>query len=77
MRDDDRLRAESPRERAAHCRAHAACLRLVARREHDAGADDHRPPAQARVVALLHRRVERVDVGVQDRRLVHCERMFA
>ena len=44
-------------------------LRLVAGREHDPAADDHRPAAQARVVSLLDRRVERVEVGVQDRRL--------
>ena len=55
--------------RAAHRGADAERLRLVAGGEHDPAADDHRPAAQARVVALLDRRVERVEVGVQDRRL--------
>ena len=63
------LRAQPARLPAAHRRAHAARPRLVARREHDAAADDHRPAAQPRIVALLDRRVERVEVGVQDRRL--------
>ena len=54
------------RLRPAHRRAHAARLRLVARGEHDAAADDHRPAPQPRVVALLDRRVERVEVGVQN-----------
>ena len=53
---------------AAHRGAHAERLRLVAGGEHDAAADDHRPAAQPRVVALLDRRVERVEVGVEDRR---------
>ena len=45
-RHDDRVRAEPPRLPAAHRRAHAERLRLVARGEHDAAADDHRPAAQ-------------------------------
>ncbi len=79
-RDDDRVRAQAARLRAAHRRAHAVRLRLVARGEHDARPDDHRPAAQPRVVALLDRRVERVEVGVQDRRLVDtniCSHMAA
>ena len=51
---------------SAHRGAHAVGLGLVAGREHDAAADDHRPAAQRRVVALLDRCVERVEVGVQD-----------
>ena len=71
-------RAQAPRLPAAHRRAHAERLRLVARGEHDAAADDHRAAAQARVVPLLDRRVEGVEVGVQDRRLVLVhEHMFA
>ena len=54
---------------AAHRALHAERLRLVAGREHHAAADDHRPPAQPRVVALLDRREERVEVGVEDRGL--------
>ncbi len=74
-RDDDGPRAQPPRQPAAHRRAHPVRLRLVARREHDPAADDDRPPAQPRVVALLDRRVERVEIGVQDGRLGH-EHMF-
>ena len=68
-RDDDRLGAQPAGLAAAHGGADAVHLRLVARGEHHAAADDDRPPAQARVIALLDRRVERVEVGVQDRRL--------
>jgi hypothetical protein len=42
----------------------------------DSAADDHRPPPKCRVVALLHRCVERVEVGVQDRRFACHEHMF-
>ena len=73
--DHDRLRAQPARLRAAHRRADAVRLGLVARREHDPRADDHRPAAQARVVPLLDRREERVDVGVQDGRLA-CARTY-
>ena len=51
---------------SAHRRAHAERLGLVAGGEHDAHADQHRPAAQRGVVALLDRRVERVEIGVQD-----------
>ena len=71
--DDDRLRAQAPRPRLAHRGADAVRLRLVARGEDDAAADDHRSAAQARIVALLDRRVEGVEVGVEDRH----EHMFA
>ena len=74
---DDRLRAQAAGIRAAHRGAHAVRLGLVAGREHDSRPDDDRPPAQARVVSLLDRRVERVEIGVQDRRLGQHERMFA
>ena len=67
--DDDRLRAQTARLRPTHRASDAVRLGLVAGRQHDAGADDHRPAAQARVVALLDRRVERVEIGVQDRRV--------
>src|SRR5215218_8376799 len=56
---------------------HSERLRLVAGREHDAHADDHRPPAQPRVVALLDGREERVQVGVQYRGFRGHEHMFA
>jgi hypothetical protein len=76
-RHHDRLRAKPARLPAAHGGADAECLGLVARREDDSRADDHRPPAQAGVVPLLNRRVERVDVGVEDRSDGRHEHMFA
>ena len=63
--------------RAAHGGAHAVGLRLVAGREHHPGADDHRTALQPRIVSLLDRGEERVEIGMQDRRGIHCERMFA
>ena len=64
----DGVRAQPARAAAAHRRPDPVRLRLVARREDDAGSHDHRPPAQARVVTLLDRREEGVEVGVKDRR---------
>ena len=61
----------------AHRRLDAARLRLVAGGEHDAAPDDHGPAAELGVVALLDGREERVEVGVQDRRLRAHEHMFA
>ena len=60
-----RLRAQLPGLPAAHRGPHAVRLRLVAGGQHHPGADDHRPAAQPRVVALFHRGVEGVQVGVQ------------
>ena len=76
-RHHDGLRAEPPGLDAAHGRAHPEGPGLVAGGQHDAAADDHRPPPQPRVVALLDRRVERVEVGVEDRGLAAHEHMFA
>ena len=76
-RHNDGLGAERPRLPPVHRGAHAAPLRLVAAREHDAAADDHGPPAQVRCVALLDRGVERVEIGVQDGGLAVHEQMFA
>ena len=67
--DDDRSRAEAPGEPDAHRRVDAVGLRLVARSEDHPAADEHGPAAQVRTIALLHRREERVDVGVENRRL--------
>ena len=75
--NDDRVGAEPARKREAHRRVHAVRLRLVAGRKDDPAADDHGPSAQPGVIPLLDRREERVDVGVQDRRLVLHEHMFA
>ena len=66
-RDDDRVRAETARDRAAHRGADAECLRLVARGEDDSGADDDRAAEQPRLVTLLDRGEERVEIGMEDR----------
>ena len=64
--DDHGLRAQPAGARAAHRGADPVRLRLVARRQHDAPADDDRAAAQPRIVTLLDRREERVEVGVED-----------
>ena len=74
---DDRLRAQPERLRSAHRRGDPERLRLVAGRQHHARPHDDGTAAQAGVVSLLDRRVERVDVCVQDRRLARHEHMFA
>ena len=66
-RDDDRVRAAAPRLAAVHRGTHAERLGFVARSQHHSAADDDRLPAQAGIVTLLDRRVERVEVGVEDR----------
>jgi hypothetical protein len=78
-RDHDRLRAHHPRPAAAHRRPHPAGPRLVAGGQHDPATDDHRTAAQRRVIALFDRCVERVEVGVEDRRGrgTGHERMFS
>ena len=63
------MRAEAAGLAAAHRGADAVGPGLVAGREHDSRPDDRRPAAQATIVSLLDRREERVEVGVQDRRL--------
>ena len=67
-RHDDRLRAEAARLAAAHRRLDAVRLRLVAGREHDSAAHDHGSPAQVRIVALLDRGEERIEVGMENGR---------
>ena len=54
---------------AAHGAAHAARPGLVAGGHDHPAPDDDRAPAEAGVVALLDRREEGVEVGVQDRGL--------
>src|SRR5262249_44795355 len=75
--DDDRVRAEKPGPPAAHRGPDPIRLGLVTRCEYDAGADDDGASAQPGIVALLHRRVERVEVGMEDRRLAGHEHMFS
>jgi hypothetical protein len=60
---------------ASHRGSDAEGLGLIARGEHDPSSDDDRPATEPRVVALLDRRIEGVEVGVEDRGFVH-ERMF-
>ena len=64
---DDQAGAQPARLPSVHRRAHAERLGLVARGEHDTAADGDGLAAQARVVALLDRREEAVEVGVEDR----------
>ena len=52
---------------ARHATLHTEPLRLVRRGQHHAAADGDGPPAQLRVQQLLDRRVEGVEIGVQDR----------
>ena len=76
-RHDDRIRAQPARHPSAHGGPDAARLRLVTRSQHHPSAHDDRPPAQIRVVALLDRRVEGVEVSVEDGGLTGHEHMFA
>src|SRR6202035_2221079 len=62
-RDDDRLGAQTARLGLSHRSPHAACLRLVARREHHSAPDEHRPAAEPRIVSLLYRCVEGIEVS--------------
>jgi hypothetical protein len=64
--DDDRMGTAPPRLAAAHPAADAVRARLVAGGHDHPTADDDRAPAQGRVVTLLDRREERVDVGMED-----------
>ena len=73
---DDRMWAQPSGLSAAHRGADAVRLRLVARRENDTGADDHRSATEPRVVTLLDGRVEGVEIGVKDLRLGRQEHMF-
>ena len=75
-RDHGSLGAGPARFAAVHGGVDPTGLGFVAGREDDARADDHRPAAQRRVVTLLDRRIEGVEVGVQDGRGGH-EPMFA
>jgi len=52
-RHHHRVGAQSPGLKDAHGRAHATALGLVARRQDNAGADDHRPPVEPGVIALF------------------------
>ena len=75
--DEDQLRAELARPPPRHAAAHAERPRLVGGREHHAAADRDRLAAQRRVEQLLDRRIEGVEVGMEDRRgpgHVHLDR---
>ncbi|EPQ45018.1 hypothetical protein MPS_0831 [Mycobacterium pseudoshottsii JCM 15466] len=71
------LRAQPPRLSSVHRGADPVCLGLIARRQHDTAADDHRPTPQRGVVTLLDGRVERIQVRVQDGGIAVHEHMFA
>jgi hypothetical protein len=76
-RDHDRARTQPPGLPATHRGTHSESLGLVARGQHHSRADDDRPAAQAWIISLLDGRVERVEVGVKDRRRAQHEHMFA
>ena len=65
--DEPEARAQLPGEPARHPGSNAERLGLVRRGEDDATADGDRHRAEAGVDELLHRRVERVEIGVKDR----------
>jgi hypothetical protein len=71
-RNDDGVAAQCACLRPAHGGTHSEGLRLVACREHDTAAHEDWSSPQARVVPLLDRRVERVEIGMHDH-----EHMFA
>ena len=73
--DDDRPRAQPAGLCSTHRRADAVRLGFVAGCQHHAPTDDHRPAAQTRIVSLLDRGVERIQVGVQDPCLA-CQRTY-
>ena len=78
--DHDGPRAHPAGLGATHRGAHSVGLGLVAGRQHDPRTDDHRSAPQPGRIPLLDRRVERVEVGVEDgRQLVRTwhEHMFA
>lgn len=64
--DDDGLWAEPERLACAHRAPDAMGPGLVAGGEHDPAAHDHRPAPEVRGIALLHRRVERIEVSMKD-----------
>ena len=74
---DDGAWAQPARLARVHRGADAVRLGFVARGEHDSHPDDDRAAAQARVVALLDRRVEGIEVRVEDCRRSGHEHMFA
>ena len=75
-RDDDHVRTQLPRLPSRHRGLDAEGLRLVARGQHDPPPDDDRTALQTRIVALLDRREERVEVRVEDVRLAHWTRTY-
>ena len=62
------VRAQLAGAPAGHAGVDAQGLRLIGGGEDDTAAHGHRLAPQAGIEQLLHRRVERVEVGVEDRR---------
>jgi hypothetical protein len=67
--NEDELRAKLLRLPAGHAAAHAEGLGLVRCREYHAAADRDRLAAQMRIEELLHRGIEGIEIGMQDRRV--------
>ena len=66
--DEGEVGAEFAGRPPGHAAAHAVLSGFVGGGEHDATPDRDGPAPQRRVQQLLHRGVERIEVGVQDRR---------
>ena len=66
--DEQQLGAELLGPPAGHAALHPEPLRLVGRRQDHTAADGDRSAPQRRVEQLLDRGVERVEIGMQDRR---------
>ncbi len=66
--DEHEVRAQLARPSSRHRSVHPERLGLVRRRQHDAAADRDRLASQRGIEQLLNRRVEGVEIGMQDRR---------
>ena len=75
-REEHTIGARTTRSRHGHRGVHAEAASLVARGRDDTtraqATDDDRLPRQRGIVELLDRRVERIEVDVQDRRRVRA-----
>ncbi len=75
-RDEHQVGAGLAGPPPGHPTRHAEALRLVRCGQHHPAAHRHRPATQPRVKQLLDRCVERVEVGMQDRRAFNCHRVI-
>src|SRR6476659_7272387 len=64
--DKHEVWTELPRASSRHAASYAEGPRFIGGREHDAAADRDRSAAEARVKQLFDRRIEGVEVGVEN-----------